>query len=72
MLKEGQERIEKTQQEQGKKLDNLEKTQQEQGKKLDNLDKKVDQRTSDIIDLFRDTWKYFDKQGAEIKAEIHA
>lgn len=40
--------------------------------RIETVDKKIDQGIADLIDLFHETWKYYDKQGAEIKAEIHA
>ena len=40
--------------------------------RIETVDKKIDQGIADLIDLFHETWKYYDKQGAEIKAELHA
>ena len=64
-LTAGQLRLEKIQQAQGKQIE-------AQGKKLDTLDKKIDQGITDLIDLFHETWKHYDKQGAELKAEIQS
>lgn len=37
--------------------------------RIETVDKKIDQGIADLIDLFHETWQYYDKQGAEIHAE---